>query len=112
MPSRPPPQPREPPPAFGSSASRDERVLMGVVAGWLMLAACAVTALGLALPGAPGQHSAIVLGACMAVGAYGVVCVLQVIDWRRLSLRGHAWVAAGIIAVVGPLAPWAACGRG
>jgi diguanylate cyclase (GGDEF)-like protein len=83
---------------------------MGVVAGWLMLAACAVTALGLALPGAPRQHSAIVLGACVAVGAYGVVCVLQVIDWRRLSLRGHAWVAAGIVAVVGSLALWATGG--
>ena len=83
---------------------------MGVVAGWLMLAASVVTAVGLTLPGAPGHHAAIVLGACVAVGTYGAVCVLEVIDWKRLSLRGHAWVAAGLVGVVGSLALWATGG--
>jgi diguanylate cyclase (GGDEF)-like protein len=107
MPSRAPEKSREQSPALDPDARPDERPLMGVVAGWLMLAAAAVTVVGLALPGAHRGHAGIVLGACLAVGAYGFVCALEVIDWERLSLRGHAWVAAALVGVVGALALWA-----
>jgi diguanylate cyclase (GGDEF)-like protein len=83
---------------------------MGVVAGWLMLAAATVSIVGLALPGANRDHAGIVLGACALLIAYGVVCVLQLIDWERISLRGHAWIAALLVGVVGSIPLWATGG--
>jgi diguanylate cyclase (GGDEF)-like protein len=83
---------------------------MGVVAGWLMLATAVVSVLGLVLPGAAAGHAPIVLASAAGLGAYGVVCVLELVDWERLSLRGHAGVAVVLIAVVGPLGLWATGG--
>jgi diguanylate cyclase (GGDEF)-like protein len=83
---------------------------MGVVAGWLMLAASVVTVVGLALPGAQRGQAGLVLGFSALIAAYGIVCVLELIDWERLSLRGHAWVSAALVVVVGPTVLWATGG--
>jgi diguanylate cyclase (GGDEF)-like protein len=112
MPSRAPDQPNEAPAALGQGARRDERRLMGVVAGWLMVAAAAVTVVGLALPGSDRSHAGIVLVASALIGGYGVICVLELIDWQRVSLRAHAWIAAGLVALVGSIALWATGGAG
>jgi diguanylate cyclase (GGDEF)-like protein len=77
---------------------------MGVVAGWLMLAAAVVNAVGLVLPGADRAHAGVVLGFSALIAAYGIVCVLELIDWERLPLLGHAWVSAVLVAVVGTVA--------
>lgn len=86
--------------------ARDERALMGVVAGWLMIVAAVVTVLGLALPGAEHNHTAIVFAAAAVIGGYGVVCVLELVDWERLSLGGHAVVVAVLVGVVGVIGVW------
>jgi diguanylate cyclase (GGDEF)-like protein len=85
---------------------------MGVVAGWLMLVAAAITLVGLVLPGADRSHAGIVLAAAALIGGYGLVCVLELIDWQRVSLRAHAWIAGGLVAVVGTVALWATGGAG
>src|SRR5258708_1295931 len=112
MPSSAPSQPNEVPAALGSGTRRDERRLMGVVAGWLMLVAAAITLVGLVLPGADRSHAGIVLAAAALIGGYGLVCVLELIDWQRVSLRAHAWIAGGLVAVVGTVALWATGGAG
>jgi diguanylate cyclase (GGDEF)-like protein len=83
---------------------------MGLVAGWLMLAAAVVTVVGLVLPGAEGGHAGLVLGFSALVGIYGLVCVLELIDWERLSLLGHASVSAALVVVIGPVVLWATGG--
>jgi diguanylate cyclase (GGDEF)-like protein len=83
---------------------------MGVVAGWLMLAAATVSVAGLALPGANRDRAGIVLGTCALLSAYGVVCVLELIDWERIPLLGHAWIAALLVGVVGGVPLWATGG--
>jgi diguanylate cyclase (GGDEF)-like protein len=110
MSSRAPDEPSQRLAALAKHASHDERHLMGVVAGWLMLAASVVTAVGLVLPGADRAHAGVVLGFSALIAAYGIVCALGLIDWERLSLSGHACVSAALVAVVGPIALWATGG--
>src|SRR2546423_1082340 len=78
----------------------------GVGSGGLMIGAAGVRVLGLALPGAEHNPTAIGFAAAAVIGGYGVVCVLELVDWERLSLGGHAVVVAVLVGVVGVIGVW------
>ena len=87
----------------------DERVLIGVTAGVLWAVGALAAAIAQLLPGSPTVHVTLFVIIAAVVFAYGVASVLGVLDWRKVSVRRHAFASATLMPLCG-LALWATGG--
>jgi diguanylate cyclase (GGDEF)-like protein len=95
----------------GVDGLRDERALMGVVAGVLWISMGALLLVVQLLPGTPHAHETFVLAATPGLIVYGVLCVRLIIPWTTTSMGLTALVSAVLFPVVG-VALWATGGAG
>jgi len=95
----------------GVDGLRDERALMGVVAGVLWISMGALLLVIQLLPGTPHEHETFVLAATPGLIVYGVLCVRLIIPWTTTSMGLTALVSAVLFPVVG-VALWATGGAG
>ena len=95
----------------GVDGLRDERALMGVVAGVLWISMAVLLLAVQLLPGTPHEHLWFVLVACPVMIVYGVMCIRLTIPWATTSMGVNALVSALLFPAVG-VALWATGGAG
>jgi len=95
----------------GVDGLRDERALMGIMAGVLWISMGLLLLAVQMLPGTPREHLRFVLIATPLVIVYGVLSLRLIIPWTTTSLGVSALVSALLFPVVG-VALWATGGAG
>lgn len=93
----------------GVDGLRDERALMGVVAGVLWIAMAGLLLVAQLLPGTPHEHVWVILVATPLLIVYGVLCLRLIIPWTTTSMGANALVSAALFPVVG-VGLWASGG--